>query len=66
MSEWISAKDKLPEPYEDVLVYGQTNKKNNLLRYKVDYADDRGVFVRSRKVTHWMPLPQPPKESDAE
>ena len=63
MGEWISAKDKLPEPYEDVLVYGQTN---NLPRYKVDYADDRGVFVHSCKVTHWMPLPQPPKESDTE
>lgn len=62
--EWIKAADKLPEPYEDVLVYGQINKTNNLTRYKVDYTDDRDVFVRSTKVTHWMPLPEPPKENE--
>ena len=36
--QWISVKDRLPEPSEKVLTYGV------------------------KTVTHWMPLPEPPKE----
>ena len=66
--EWISVKDHLPEEGKVVLRYG-----NNIEKYEVDYIvtfDERepsyiwaGVLVDDYlKVTHWMPLPEPPKE----
>ena len=39
-SDWISVKDRLPEPSEKGLAYGV------------------------KTVTHWMPLPKPPKEQE--
>lgn len=61
--EWISVKDKLPEPGKKVLGYRPS------MYYKfvqtVYYAgrawengyDLSGNFV----ITHWMPLPEPPE-----
>ena len=56
MSEWISAKDKLPEKYGPVFAF-------------TEYGDTDGVYFYSDgswghpdKITHWMPLPEPPKE----
>lgn len=63
MSEWISVKDKLPEPYDRVLVYAPS-------RY--DYGDFDICVMHGWQcnpdthhgVTHWMPLPGAPKEID--
>lgn len=55
-SRWISVRDRLPEPDQKVLAYT---------------AESRGAFEEYRlccgwaikgAVTHWMPLPEPPKE----
>ena len=69
VQEWISVKDRLPEPFTLVLVYRQSF--GTLPPYiKVDqmtlWNDDTQVWtdeVASWKnvTTHWMPLPQPPK-----
>ena len=69
VQEWISVKDRLPEPFTSVLVYRQSFV--TLPPYiKVDqmtlWNDDTQVWtdeVASWKnvTTHWMPLPQPPK-----
>jgi hypothetical protein len=56
-SEWVSVEDKLPEQYTDVIVFikGDT--------IAVDYVDENGDFYYyGKNVTHWMPLPKPPKE----
>ena len=55
---WISVKDKLPEPYENVLVFGNFN---GIATYRVDYLDDYGRWFRTFYVTHWRTLPEPPK-----
>lgn len=65
---WISIKDRLPEEGELVL----TNRgASSDLRMEVDYLvyfeDGHKTWSCTREkeqslVTHWMPLPHPPKE----
>ena len=54
-SKWISVEDRLPAPLYDVLVwdiYG--NVDTDFVLYTT------GKFTRD-DVTHWMPIPEPPK-----
>lgn len=64
MSEWVSVKDRMPPEETDVLVFCQ---KDPMIGYTV-----AGFFYGAWKsfeteddtwgvVTHWMPLPDPPK-----
>jgi hypothetical protein len=63
MSGWISVKDRMPEPNTVVLVY--SNKKGVVIDFFDSYLLTGGEqFLSSSDVTHWMPLPEPPKESD--
>ena len=62
VQEWISVDDRLPEePLQTVIV---TNGKETCVAvYSVVY-DEFGVMCGKGKsfgITHWMPLPQPPK-----
>lgn len=62
MSEWISVKDKMPEPWEDVLVAYRDIKTV----VDIDCVGHEGTFLFKSKgtPTHWMPLPAPPKKED--
>ena len=63
---WISVKDRLPPYGERVLVINEAyGAEHRYTKYNI------GVTVRSphldftfwgHKVTHWQPLPKPPKE----
>ena len=57
MSDWISVKDRLPEQYEEVLVYSA--------KYcvQVDWIADKPYYWWNygELVTHWQPKPEPPK-----
>ena len=61
--QWVSVKERLPEEFKRVLVF--VPEKSGLMG-KPDLDTDRiveGCWVRWGKyVTHWMPLPEPPKE----
>ena len=73
VQEWISVKDKLPPYNHDVLVY----RPNMAMKIVVDsydgyYGEDDaewhegwakyGKDIHNNPlITHWMPLPQPPK-----
>ena len=73
VQEWISVKDKLPPYNHDVLVY----RPNMAMKIVVDsydgyYGEDDGEWYEgwakygkdihnNPLITHWMPLPQPPK-----
>lgn len=68
-NEWISVDDRLPDYGEWVLVINEAYKEDQ--RYTMYNV---GCTIRSpslnftfwgRKITHWRPLPEPPKE-DAE
>ena len=62
MSEWISVKDEMPEPFLNVLVWIENGKAANM-----GYVTQAGHwfvhfwYTAPVKVTHWMPLPEPPK-----
>jgi hypothetical protein len=70
MTEWISVKDRLPEDITDVLTYGY-HWKHQIAQLdflggneKAWYGKNIGFIgrVNSTNITHWMPLPYPPKE----
>ena len=64
VQKWVSVDDRLPE-----------EKVNCIVHYKHDYCNNDGYWAigfcfydgekfridLGYKVTHWMPLPQPPK-----
>lgn len=74
MNEWINVNNRLPEEYDWVLV-SAVDWKNSKLRFVPHVAELRkGKWTSQEndngdlekwlhiKVTHWMPLPDPPKE----
>ncbi len=75
--EWISVKDQLPEDGEYVLIYNFTDYPKGIQcavfikEFSDEFGDlnrwqsqDGGTFVYSEwnEVTHWMHLPEPPKD----
>lgn len=67
-NRWISVEDRPPNHYEEVLV---VSKRENIV-YFAWYDADISMFMghshmwTTRGVTHWMPLPEPPKDGDSE
>lgn len=69
--EWISVKDKLPEPGRAVLITENGSTPISAI-YKTEYADwdencncggcENYPRLYQNEVTHWMPLPEPPKD----
>ena len=72
--EWISVEDRLPTAYVEVLVWppkyfddepttytGQLHQHEGN-QWWVTYGN--GIVYNHSKVTHWMPLPEPPKETE--
>ena len=62
VQEWISVKDRLPEDDSPVLVYKS--------RYSEAYGNMETAYYWNQRrwmgcvgetVTHWMPMPKPPK-----
>lgn len=77
--EWISVKDRLPDPDEKVIVYNAENEGTFFARciesnfecwdaVTREFVNWRWVpygyiCITLESVTHWMPLPKPPKET---
>ena len=61
MAEWISVMDILPEDGETVLTY-----RNGIVDVQ-EFDKRRNGWIRNGRfwsiltVSHWMPLPEPPK-----
>lgn len=64
--EWISVNDKLPSNSDEVLVYDVENDEViiGVYLYSKPTFPVFGIFGRGQvfDITHWMPLPSPPKE----
>ncbi len=62
MNEWIGVSDKLPKENERVLSYCPSDNEKFLIEYVIYSFEGPFWAHRSYRVTHWMELPQPPKE----
>ena len=64
---WISV-DELPKIGEDVLVLREDGEMQVAHQYNESIARWWSVdgFPLKNNITHWMPLPQPPKEGGEE
>ena len=61
MNNWISVKDELPTENDDYLVY----LLNDHICIGYWLAEDfwsKGYYTFRLVVTHWMSLPEPPKD----
>ena len=56
---WISVKDRFPEPYEGVLVWG---KDTGGVRWGM-YSPYHSIW-KDGTISHWMQLPEPPETKD--
>ena len=57
VQEWVSVKDRLPNLFENVLVFRDG-------KISIDYNEENGWFaydLNGKRVTCWMPLPEKPK-----
>ena len=63
MNEWISVKDRTPEAFCKVLAVWRSNGETVI---DTAFWTDSGFacihwIVAPAKITHWMPLPEPPE-----
>ena len=56
---WISVDDRLPENEDNLLCIGQSGIIK-IASYKGDFYNVIGMKMST--ITHWMPLPKPPKK----
>ena len=77
-SEWISVQERLPDFEQNVLVYAEVKLENispesvMVVTHRHKYrltdcwsrAEPSQYFNADYKITHWMPLPEPPKEDE--
>ena len=64
VQEWISVNDRLPEPWKQVLIYSRHDFCESAFyigvpgKWRVTWNHE---MLDADSVTHWMPLPEPPK-----
>lgn len=73
VQKWISVEDRLPEDDVDVIVYAVSNNggytiavtfhTHTLYGLNIEgWASPWQYFTSHYTITHWMPMPEPPKE----
>lgn len=66
---WVSVKDRLPEPEENVIIWTKTGCMK-YAQYHEDgsvnpwYVYEDNARAWTNVISHWMPLPEPPKEEN--
>ena len=58
--KWIPVTERLPYAYKKVLTY------ERIRGVQVNFCGDDGDWWIGSKITHWMPLPEPPKAGETE
>ena len=68
--EWISVEDHKPEPWENYLVSSLQSIGGEIWRtphVAMYYENESWISIEAvilKNVTHWMPLPELPKDID--
>lgn len=76
MTDWISVKDRLPELWTKVMLVHKDGRvgMGSLIVTNDPHGNDREILygftqnpdesedVKFPDITHWQPLPEPPKE----
>jgi hypothetical protein len=65
--EWISVKDRLPEKSVPVLICANGHRVTayyDKVKKVFRLTEDEDLYYLANYVTHWMPLPDPPKPKD--
>ena len=60
LPKWIPVKERLPENDKTVLVWNRRNSRE----YFDVYDHGRWIIFEWEDITHWMPLPEPPKDGE--
>lgn len=60
--KWIPVTERLPEKYHQVLCYGVNGMSIDYYSGESSVLGRPLFMVSEARVTHWMPLPEPPKE----
>lgn len=59
---WISVKNGLPEDHKDLLIWDGYIRRRGFFEHNKFFINESGEFKDiSYPITHWMPLPNPPK-----
>lgn len=67
LKKWIPVSERLPEDWENVLVFSKYGFCETAVylgipgKWRVTWNHE---FLEENSVTHWMPLPEPPKECE--
>ena len=66
MSQWVSVNDRLPDCKGEYLVayhpcYWDNVKEETVVGYDSYRGGARWARNKYQRVTHWMPMPEPPK-----
>lgn len=59
-SKWVSVEERLPEKYDSVI----TASKNGDVRWNYLINEKYRTWSHGYHITHWMPLPVPPKGAE--
>lgn len=62
---WISCKDRMPEDNDRVLILAK-NESVYIAKHRVfgHFVVSFEYWLDDTEVTHWMPLPEPPKDGE--
>ena len=73
-TKWISVKDRMPDAFQPVIVHVRHTEKwrNTMLTDLPWHVVEEDIWLGDKwsnnadddihEVTHWMPMPEPPKE----
>jgi len=62
-SPWISVEDRLPE--DDIAILVVDDGRVIAGRFECEQWFLVGTYINLHDVTHWMPMPEPPKEGES-
>lgn len=64
MTNWVKSSERLPEPYQGVLIRRSHGSIDVSFYLEGDLWDGGEFIWKTENITHWMPLPEPPSEEE--